>query len=163
MKISKKGIDLIKKYEGFRNHPYLDPVGIPTIGYGTTYYTDGTMVKMTDPPVTIISATHILYEIVEEFEIGVWDAVSSVCLEQNQFDALVSFAYNVGLGVNDPHGRRSGFLASTLLKRVLADPNDPDIDFQFKRWNKAGGKVLKGLKKRRNEEAWLYFEHLRNG
>jgi len=152
MKISKKGIDLIKKYEGFRNHPYRCAADVATIGYGTTFYPDGTPVKMTDKPVTMVDALQILYTVIDGFEKGVWDAVSSVCLEQNQFDALVSFAYNVGLGA---------FKNSTLLKRVLDDPNDEDIKYQFSRWNKAGGRVLKGLKKRRNEEAWLYFEHTR--
>jgi len=152
MKISKKGIDLIKKYEGFRNHPYRCAADVATIGYGTTFYPDGTPVKMTDKPVTMVDALQILYTVIDGFEKGVWDAVSSVCLEQNQFDALVSFAYNVGLGA---------FKNSTLLKRVLVNPNDEDIKYQFSRWNKAGGRVLKGLKKRRNEEAWLYFEHTR--
>lgn len=160
MKISKQGLDLIKKWEGFRNHPYLCPAGVPTIGYGTTYYRDGTKVKMTDKPITQQEATMILCDIVEEFERGVNSLVKKT-LTQNQFDALVSFAYNIGLGANDIHGRKSGFASSTLLKKVNKNPNDPSIPDEFKRWVFAGGVELKGLKKRRNQEAWLYFEHLR--
>lgn len=152
MVISKRGLDFIKKHEGFRNHPYLDPVGIPTIGYGFTYYLDGTRVTMDDEPLTMLKATEMLLKVVEIYEDAVNELVE-VELTQNQFDALVSFTFNVGSGA---------FKNSTLLKRINNDPNDPDIDYQFKRWNKAGGKVLKGLKKRRNMEAWMYFEHIRN-
>jgi len=151
MKISKKGIDLIKKYEGFRNHPYLCPADVPTIGYGTTVYPDGTKVTLDDPPITMLDAIQILYTMVERFEKGV-NSLVKVELKQEQFDALVSFAYNVGLGA---------FGDSTLLKRVNNDPDDQDIKYQFSRWNKAGSQVLKGLKKRRNEESWLYFTHER--
>ena len=152
MKVSKKGLDLIKKEEGFRNHPYLDTAGVATIGYGNTYYQDGRKVKLNDTPITMSDATELLCDIVDEFEKGVHALTASVSLCQNQFDALVSFAYNVGL---------HAFSGSTLLKRILKDPNDKDIDYQFSRWNKAGGVESKGLKKRRNRESWLYFEHLR--
>lgn len=148
MILSKQGSELIKKYEGFRNHPYLDAVGVPTIGYGNTYYSDGTAVTMSDEPLTREQANELFRDVVSGFE----DAVNShvkVCLYQCQFDALVSFAYNVGVGA---------FRSSTLLKRINANPNDPDIARQFKRWDKADGKVLKGLTKRRNEEAYLYFQ-----
>ena len=69
-------------------------------------------------------------------------------LNQNQFNALVSFAYNVGTG---------NFSSSTLLKKVNRNPDDLTIKDEFLRWNKAGGKVLNGLTNRRNEEAILYF------
>lgn len=151
MIISKKGLDLIKKHEGFRNHPYLCPAGIPTIGYGMTFYPNGKKVTMNDEPLTMLDATQYLLQVIEKFENGVNELVKQP-LTQNQFDALVSFAFNVGLGA---------FKNSTLLKRVNNDPNDEDIAYQFSRWNKAGGVVLKGLKKRRNQESWLYFEHIR--
>lgn len=151
MKISKIGLDLIKKHEGFRNHPYLDVALVPTIGYGNTFYTDGTRVKMTDKPITQAEATELLKDIVGEFEVKV-NKLIKVKLTQNQFDAIVSFVYNVGAGA---------FEKSTLLKRINSNPDDEDINYQFSRWNKAGGKVHKGLKKRRNQEAWLYFQHLR--
>ena len=151
MKISKKGLDLIKKHEGFRNHPYLCPAGVPTIGYGNTYYADGRKVKMTDNPITQSEATELLCDIVSEFEEGVNDLVKRP-LKQNQFDALVSFTYNLGV----PRLRKS-----TLLKKVNINPDDESITKEFQKWVFANGRELKGLKKRRNQEAWLYMEHIR--
>jgi lysozyme len=153
MKVTNKGLSLLKKLEGWRNHPYLDSAGVATIGYGNTFYLDGKRVSMQDSPITQDEGVKLLKSILAHFERGVWDAVSSVCLEPNQFDALVIFAYNVGL---------HAFKNSTLLKRVLSNPNEEEeIDYQFSRWNKAGGVKNKGLIKRRNQEVWLYFEHLR--
>lgn len=152
MKISKEGLDLIKKWESYRNHPYLCPAKIPTIGYGNTFYEDGTRVTMIDPPVTRERAERLLLNVVQQFENGVNDLVK-VGLTQNQFDALVSFSFNVGL---------TALRNSTLLKLVNINPNDPGISAQFARWNKAGGQVLKGLSRRRADESWLYTKHLRN-
>ena len=151
-KVTDKGLHLLKKLEGWRNHPYLDSAGVATIGYGNTFYLDGTRVTMQDDPITQAEGEKLLKSILAHFEKGVKDATASVYLEPNQFDALVIFAYNVGL---------HAFKSSTLLKRVLVNPDDEDIKYQFSRWNKAGGVELKGLTKRRNQEAWLYFEHLR--
>ncbi|MEM9076306.1 MAG: lysozyme [Bacteroidota bacterium] len=150
--LTKRGLELIKKHEGWRSEPYLDVAGIPTIGYGFTWYPDSGMpVSMDDKPISKKEGERLLKIIVRKFEFEVDELVSS-CLKPNQFDALVSFTYNVGVGA---------FLNSTLLKRVNKDPNDPDIDRQFQRWNKAGGRVWSGLVKRREEESWLYFEHKR--
>jgi lysozyme len=151
MKTSKKGLDIIKKHEGFRNAPYLCPANVPTIGFGSTYYEDGRRVKLTDEPITRKRATQLLKNVLNKFEEEVVHSVSS-SVNQNQFDALASFIYNVG---------GSNFRASTLLKKVNANPEDENIKVQFSRWNKAtvNGKriALKGLTKRRNEEAYLYF------
>ena len=152
MKISKQGEKLIKKYEQFRNHPYIDAVGVPTIGWGNTFYEDGSKVTMRDEPVTVDRGNKLHENILKKFEAAVEKYVTAT-LRQNQFDALVSLAYNIGSG---------NFKSSTLLKRVNNDPNDSDIGKQFKRWNK--GRIngylreLKGLTKRRNEEAYLYFK-----
>jgi lysozyme len=151
-KVSNKGLSLLKKLEGWRNHPYLDSANVATIGYGNTFYMDGKRVTMLDEPITQAEGEKLLQSILGHFEKGVKEATMSVCLQPNQFDALVIFAYNVGIGA---------FKGSTLLKRVLANPDDEDIKTQFLRWNKAGGRVNKGLIKRRNQEIWLYFEHLR--
>tara|TARA_R110000823_G_scaffold266679_1_gene386421 strand:- start:3462 stop:3935 length:474 start_codon:yes stop_codon:yes gene_type:complete len=152
-KVSKKGIDLLKKLEGWRNHPYLDSAGIATIGYGNTFYLDGKRVSMTDSPITQTEGESLLKAILEHFEKAVSkEVITTLGIKDNQYDALVIFAYNVGI---------HAFKSSTLLKRVLANPDDEDIKYQFSRWNKAGGRVSKGLIKRRNQEAWLYFEHLR--
>jgi lysozyme len=140
MRTSRTGIELIKAHEGLRLDAYLCPAGVPTIGYGHTYN-----VKMGD---------RITEEQAEKFLIGDLIVAETEVnrygfdLTQNQFDALVSFVFNVGAG---------NFRSSTLLKRLKANPNDPDIANQFKRWVYGGGKVLPGLVRRRNEEAKLYF------
>ena len=150
MKITKtgpKGIELIKSFEGFRGAPYKCPAGIPTIGYGATFYPDGKKVTMADAHITEEKATELLSSMLISFE----KYVDSYCIDtitQNQFDALVSFAYNLG-----PANLKS----STLLKKVNANPEDETIRVEFMKWTKAGGKTLKGLVRRREAEANLYF------
>ena len=140
MRTSEKGIDLIKRHESLRLATYLCPAGVPTIGYGHTHG-----VKMGDR-ITAEQAERLLIGdlIVAETEVNRY----GFDLTQNQFDALVSFVYNIGAG---------NFRSSTLLKRLKANPNDPDIANQFKRWVYGGGKVLPGLVRRRNDESKLYF------
>ena len=147
MKTGKAGIEMIKAFEGFRGAPYKCPAGIPTIGYGTTFYPNGKKVTMTDAPITEEKATELLAAMLVSFE----TYVDSYCIDsitQNKFDALVSFAYNLG-----PANLKS----STLLKKVNANPNDESIRLEFMKWVKAGGKTLKGLVRRREAEANLYF------
>ncbi len=150
MKITKtgeKGINLIKSFEGFVGKPYKCPAGIPTIGYGATFYTDGHKVTMNDSAINESQATDLLKSMLVSFE----KYVDSYCvdtLNQNQFDALVSFCYNLG---------PANLKASTLLKKVNLNPNDPTIKDEFMKWNKAAGKVLAGLTRRREAEANLYF------
>ncbi len=147
-KLSKKGIDFLTDFEGFSSKPYLDVVGIPTIGYGFTYYpTTNKKVKMTDKSITKEEGKNLLSLMLKPYELAVQNNVTAN-INQNQFDALVSFAYNVGVGA---------FRSSTLLKRINANPKDADIKNQFLRWNKAGGKVVRGLTRRREEEAKMYF------
>ena len=141
------GIQMIKEFEGFRSKPYLDAVGVPTIGYGATHYADGRKVKMTDKPITEAEASALLAEMLKQYEKPVLDLVTSK-INQNQFDALVSFTYNLG-GTN--------FRKSTLLKKVNANPMDLTISNEFLKWNKAGNKVLAGLTRRRRAESDLYF------
>jgi lysozyme len=142
------GIELIKSFEGFRSSPYKCPAGIPTIGYGATFYPNGKKVTMTDAVITEAKGTELLQSMLKSFE----RYVDSYCrddINQNQFDALVSFAYNLG-----PANLKS----STLLKKVNANPNDETIRDEFMKWVKAGGKTLKGLVRRREAEANLYFK-----
>lgn len=150
MKISKNGLELIKKYEGLSLKPYLDAVGIATIGYGNTYYPNGKNVLMGDKPITKLQAEQMLEHVANvDFASKVEEYVVPE-ISQNMFDALVSFVYNVGA---------ANFKSSTLLKKVNA------MDYvgakeEFKKWNKAGGKVLAGLTKRRAEEAELFGRDL---
>lgn len=140
-------MELIKEFEGLSLKPYLCPAGVPTIGYGNTRYADGTKVKMTDKPLTIDQAERLFEFYHNQFKSSVKNRIKSE-INENQLEALTSFAYNVGLGNLDK---------STLLKKVNLDPNDKTIASEFLRWNKAGGKVLNGLTKRREAEANLYF------
>lgn len=146
-KISNKGLDLIKKYEGFKAKPYLCPSSVPTVGFGSTYYEDGTKVKLTDPAITQERATELLMALLVSYE----KAVDSYCVDtisQHQFDALVSFAYNCGT---------QALKNSTLLRKVNGNRMNPDIANEFLKWNKGAGRVIPGLTRRRQEEADLYF------
>jgi lysozyme len=147
MILDNKGYLFITKHEGLSLKPYLCPAKIPTIGYGNTYYSDGKRVTLLDKDITKQQAFEMFKEIANRFAKRVEELVITE-LTQNQFNALVSFAYNIGTG---------NFSSSTLLKKVNKNPNDLTLKAEFLRWNKAGGKVLNGLTNRRNEEADLYF------
>ena len=148
MRLGSKGLELIKSFEGFYSKPYLDPIGIPTIGYGATYYPNKKKVTMKDKPLTEKEASDLLKEMMVTYENDVKRLVKRE-LNQNQFDALVSFTYNLG---------SANLGKSTLLKKINANPYDKTIKDEFLKWNKAGGKVLNGLIRRRNAEAELYFK-----
>ena len=139
MKISNTGIDLIKHFEGCETEAYLCPAGVPTIGYG---HIKG--VQMGDV-ITETQAHEMLVEELDEYESYINDLVT-VSLNQNQFDAMVSWVYNLGGG---------NLRASTLLK-VLNSGDYAGVPAQMMRWNKAGGKVLEGLTRRRQAEADLF-------
>lgn len=146
MKVNNAGIKLIKTFEGCLLNAYLDSVQVPTIGYGATFYEDGTKVKLGDR-ITQERANELLEWHIQEFAEGVSNLIK-VDLNENQFSALVSFAFNLGVG---------NLSKSTLLKKVNDNPNNHMIRTEFLKWNKAGGKTLNGLTARRNAEAKLYF------
>jgi lysozyme len=143
--------DFIKNKEGMRLNAYQDSAGIWTIGYGSIIYEDQKPVKKGDV-ITQRRADKLIEREISFKSAKVNAALGNVNVNQNQFNALVSFAYNVGTGA---------LLSSTLLKRVKAKPADPKIRDAFMMWNKAhvNGKLVavKGLTKRRAEEADLYF------
>lgn len=144
--IGAKGLNLIKQFEGLLLKPYKCPAGIPTIGYGATYYPSGLKVTMQDKAITEGQASTMLMNMLKTYE----KAVDSFCrddINQNQFDALCALAYNVGV---------NALKNSTLLKKVNKNPNDPTIRAEFLKWNKANGRALKGLTNRRIAEANLY-------
>ena len=148
MKASKKCIDLIKKYEGFSSNPYLCSASVPTIGFGSTYYLDGRKVTLKDNKISLLEAESLLINsLTQTYEKSVLKLVKTA-LNQNQFDALVSFVYNLG---------ENSLKKSTLLKKVNANPSDPTIKDEFMKWVFAGGKKLSGLENRRREETELYF------
>ena len=132
---------LIRKFEGLRLKPYRCPAGVPTIGYGHT----GPDVK---PGLVITQqqADQLLVNDLAKFERGV-NALVTVKIKQNQFDALVSFSYNLGLG---------SLQQSTLLRLLNAGNFQAAAD-QFLRWNRAGGHVVAGLSRRRAAERDMFL------
>ena len=139
MQISKAGLDLIKQFEGLYLKAYRCPAGVPTIGYG---HTAGVAMGQT---ITQQQADDYLRRDVRQFERAVARLVS-VPLTQGQFDALVSFAFNLG----------EGALAQSTLLRLLNAGDYAGAAAQFDRWNKADGRVLPGLVRRRAAERALF-------
>lgn len=143
MKLSQRGIDLIKQFEGYSSKAYPDPAtgGAPwTIGYGTIKGVKPGMI------ITAEQAEKMLRDDVAKFESGVSSLITSPTT-QGQFDAMVSLAYNIGLG---------NFGKSTLLKKHNARCYTCAAD-QFRVWNRANGKVMNGLTKRRAAERQVYM------
>ena len=139
MKVSDKGLALIKEFEGCKLTAYKDSVGVWTIGYGHTRSARQGMV------ITQAQADELLALDVAAHAAGVYKALQ-VKLEQHQFDAVVSLAFNVGV---------SAVRNSTLMKMINRGDVKPAAA-QFDRWNKAGGKVLAGLTRRRAAERKMY-------
>ena len=146
MIVSKNGLDLIKEFESFKSKPYLCPSQKATIGWGSTYYPDGKKVTLQDKEITEEKAFEILEYIANKDFGSNINKVVKVPLNQNQFDALVSFAYNIGNG---------NFNSSTLL-RWLNQGNYKEASIQLLRWDKSKGIVLNGLTKRRKAEKALF-------
>lgn len=143
MKVSQDCIQLVKYFEGFEDTAYLCPANVWTIGYGRTRN-----VKEGDK-ITEVQAERDLLEELEEFKHQVLDSVK-VELKQNELDALTSWTYNLGVG---------NLKSSTLLKKLNAGNKD-EVPAEIVRWNKANGKVLAGLTKRREAEAELWAKEV---
>jgi lysozyme len=146
MKTGERGLNLIKEFEGCKLTAYQCPAGIWTIGIGSTHYGDGTPITKNRTLPTEKAAIALLAATIGQYE----KAVNAVDVEltQNEFDALVCLCYNIGAG---------NFASSTLVKMLKAKEPKSEIAAQFLRWNKAGGKVLAGLTRRRNAEAELFL------
>lgn len=158
MEISDNCVNLTAQFEGLARYdqasgmvyPYLDPVGIPTIGYGSTFDLNGARITMQTPPMTTDQCDELLGAVLEKFAASV-NSLVKVQLSQNQFDALVDFAYNAGVAN----------LASSTLLRLLNAGNYQGAAGQFQLWNKARSNgvlvVLPGLTRRRLAEAQLFM------
>jgi lysozyme len=146
MKLNKLGIDLMHFFEGCKLEAYQCSAKVWTIGWGNTFYENGTPVKQGDK-ITQDRANSLFVFVANKFADEIKKLIKTN-LTENQFSALVCFAYNVGTG---------NLAKSTLLKKVNANPNDATIANEFLRWNKAGGKELLGLTRRRTAESKLYF------
>lgn len=136
---------LMRRFEGFYSKPYMCPAGVPTIGYGATYYVDGTRVTLTDPAITRERAEALLLWHVRTVYLP---AVIKLCPgldHPNRLAALIDFTYNLG---------GSALKGSTLRKRINAGDWEA-VPGELRKWDKAGGRVLRGLTLRREAEAQL--------
>lgn len=144
MQLDLTGRKFIQSEEGLRLKAYLCSAGVPTIGYGNTYYPDGRKVKIGDT-ITREDAEHLFTAVASNFEKAV-TAYVKVKLTQNQFNALVSLSFNIGI---------AAFKGSTLLKRLNAGSPAAEITAEFLKWKNAGGKPI--LLSRRKREVALYL------
>jgi lysozyme len=136
---------LARRFEGCYLRPYLCPAGVPTIGYGATYYLDGKWVTLSDPPITRATAEVMLLDMVRRIYLP---AVLKLCPgvdTPERLAALIDFAFNLGAG---------NLHVSTLRKRVNAG-RWADVPVELRKWNRGGGKVLHGLVLRREAEVAL--------
>lgn len=143
------GAALARRFEGCYLSPYLCPAGVPTIGYGATRYLDGRAVQLTDPPITRQVAEVMLLESVRRMYLP---AVLRLCHgvdSPERLAALIDFTFNLGAG---------SLRASTLRRRINAG-RWLDVPAELRKWNKAGGRVLRGLVLRREAECQLVVSH----
>lgn len=139
--------DLCKKFEGFRAKPYLCPAGVPTIGFGSTYYENGNKVELSHAPMSEDRAEQLLlFELNHTYFPGVIRQCPSILTEsQGRIAAIVDFAYNLGIGR----------LQSSTLRRKVNSKDWDGVKEQLMLWTRGGGKVLPGLIKRRSAEVRL--------
>jgi lysozyme len=136
---------LARRFEGCYLRPYLCPAGVPTIGYGATYYEDGSRVTLADPPITIERAESLLLWMIRTKYLP---AVIRLCPgidDPHRLAAIIDFTFNLGAG---------SLQVSTLRRRINAGQWD-DVPDELRKWVKAGGRVLRGLVLRREAEAVL--------
>jgi len=158
MSISEAGIQLIKSFEGCHNSPYKCPATLWTIGYGRVLYPDQARLKNNERANYPLRAEHnrvfandeidtLLEKDLQRFEAGVLRLCPATANRQCNTDSIVSFAFNVGLG---------NLQSSTLRMKYNREDYDGAAD-EFLKWNKAGGKVLRGLERRREAERALFL------
>ena len=137
---------LCKQFEGFRGKPYLCPAGVPTIGYGSTYYADGRKVSLTDSPISEPEATELLlHELHHTYLPGVLRNCPILLTDERKCNAVVDFAYNLG----------TGRLQTSTLKRKINAQDWDGAKEQLMLWTKGNGRLLPGLLKRRTAECQL--------
>jgi GH24 family phage-related lysozyme (muramidase) len=147
MLISKKCVDFVKSFEGFSSTKYLDSVGVKTLGYGMTGNTIANLNYVTEQQASSMLENLLNNNFAAPIKADL--DRKGITLNQGQFDALVSMAYNIGVG---------GLLSSTLYKNIVAGVRDKaTITSNFQAWSKAGGQIVQGLYRRRTEEAELFF------
>lgn len=150
MSLSDKGFEMLAVFEGFRSAPYRDSVGVPTIGYGNTYYLDGRKVKMSDPPISRDEAKKLKMAVINRDFAPVVnrllaDQIANGQITQNMFDALISLAYNIGV---------DGLSKSSVIRHLKNGEKQKAAD-AFLLWKNAGGKPI--LLKRRQKERAVFL------
>jgi len=146
--ISKEAIALIKHFEGFRAKPYLCSASVPTIGYGSTFYKDGTKVTLNDKAIDVDTGNDLFnHSLSSIFIPSVLRLCPVLVNHPNKLGAIISFTYNLGAG---------NLRVSTLRQKINQEKWDEAAD-QLLRWNMAGGKVSNGLKRRREAERVLFL------
>lgn len=150
MSLSDKGFEMLAVFEGFRSAPYRDSVGVPTIGYGNTYYLDGRKVTMSDKPISKDEAKKLKMAVIDkDFAPAVNRLLESQIkagkITQNMFDALISLVYNIGVGA----------LAKSSVIKHLQNGNKQQAGEAFLLWKNAGGKPI--LLKRRQKEREVFL------
>ena len=147
VEISKKGLDFIVGFEGFKSKPYHCSAGVSTIGIGTTIYPNGKHVTMQDRAITKEDAIGILKYMIGKGYGATVNRYVKVPLTQNQYDSLVSLVYNIG---------SNAFRKSTLLRK-LNEGKYKRASKEFIRWNRSGHKILAGLTRRRKAESEMFL------
>ena len=145
MQVSDTCIHMIKHHEGVRNEPYQDPIGLWTVGVGHLIGNGKSLPKSWNKTFTDQEVDDLLRADLDRFEAGI-ERLTSVPLTQGQFDALVSFSFNVGLG---------NYQASTLRSKLNRGDYEGAAN-EFPKWRRAGGKILQGLVNRRKDEKNLF-------
>ena len=147
MRVNEAALTIIKSFEGFSSDPYLDPIGIPTIGFGSIWSANGDRISMDHPCVSKEQATKLLQKEVRHVEAAIRRLIKAE-LTENMFSAVASLAYNIG----------TGNLQRSTLRIKLNRGRYLDAADEFPKWRKAGGRVLKGLVRRRIAERNLFVE-----
>lgn len=157
MKVNQAGIKLLHEFESCELEAYLCPAGVPTIGWGNTFYEDGSTVRLGDK-INQERADSLFDFVLKRFEEQAERAITSN-VNENQFSAFTSALYNIGPGSRSKDGliRLKSGQPSTLLKKININPNDPSIEKEFMKWINIAGIPSKGLKRRRTAESKLYF------
>lgn len=146
--ITQEALSLIKYFEGFRAKPYLCSAGVPTIGYGSTFYKDGKKVTLNDRQIDIHVATELLdYTLSTVFIPAVLRLCPVLATQPNKLGAIVSFTYNLG----------AGNLRNSTLRRRINEEKWEEAANELLKWNKAGGQVSRGLQRRREAERALFL------
>lgn len=148
MLLKQEAVDLIKFFEGFRSKPYLCSAGVATIGYGSTFYLNGNTVTLKDENITQETANELLHNTLNKIFIpGVLRCCPVLIGHPDKLGAIVSFAYNLGVGR----------LQSSTLRRKINEQDWEAASKELLKWNMGGGKVLKGLDARRKAEKAMFL------